>query len=129
MAWRIVQRLRGRTVDVAVIHPVEWRPGHLGLLLAGACCSSSASVPIAFALGLGESGVPVVTGTPLSSITQVGVTGLDAYPLLAIPLFIMAGEVMNTGGVAGPYRRASRPRGSAISPAGWPTWPVSSRTW
>jgi C4-dicarboxylate transporter, DctM subunit len=69
------------------------------VLLAGAVLLILASVPIAFALGLASMAFLWLTGTPLSSITQVGVTGLNTYPLLAIPFFIMAGEVMNTGGV------------------------------
>jgi tripartite ATP-independent transporter DctM subunit len=69
------------------------------VLLAGAVLLILASVPIAFGLGLASMAFLWLTGTPLSSITQVGVTGLNTYPLLAIPFFIMAGEVMNTGGV------------------------------
>ncbi len=68
-------------------------------MLAGAVLLILVSVPIAFALGLASMAFLWLTGTPLSSITQVGVTGLNTYPLLAIPFFIMAGEVMNTGGV------------------------------
>jgi len=69
------------------------------VLLAGAVGLILAGVPIAFSLGLASMAFLWLTGTPLSSITQVGVTGLNTYPLLAIPFFIMAGEVMNTGGV------------------------------
>lgn len=35
-----------------------------------------------------------------SPIIQQGVNGLDSFPLLAIPLFIMVGEVMSHGGIA-----------------------------
>jgi len=69
------------------------------ILLAGAVFITVAGVPIAFALGLSALLFLVLNGIPISSITQVGVTGLSSYPLLAIPFFIMAGEVMNTGGV------------------------------
>jgi len=69
------------------------------VLLAGAVALILVGVPIAFALGLASMAFLWLTGTPLSSVTQVGVTGLNTYPLLAIPFFIMAGEVMNTGGV------------------------------
>ncbi len=69
------------------------------VLLAGAVLLILVSVPIAFALGLASMAFLWLTGTPLSSVTQVGVTGLNTFPLLAIPFFIMAGEVMNTGGV------------------------------
>lgn len=36
---------------------------------------------------------------PLAVIPQQLVAGLDSFPLLAIPLFILAGELMNQGGV------------------------------
>ncbi|KEZ78732.1 TRAP transporter large permease [Salinisphaera hydrothermalis] len=35
-----------------------------------------------------------------SPLIQQGVNGLDSFPLLAIPLFIMVGEVMSHGGIA-----------------------------
>lgn len=69
------------------------------VLLAGVVLLILGGVPITFALGLGSMVFLWLTDMPLSAITQVGVTGLNTYPLLAIPFFIMAGEVMNTGGV------------------------------
>ena len=40
-------------------------------------------------------GAPV----PLTIIPQKMVNGLDSFPLLAVPLFMLAGELMNRGGV------------------------------
>lgn len=57
-------------------------------------------VPIAFALGL--SGVVAVLwsgAVPLVLVAQKVYGSLDSFPLLAIPLFIYAGAVMNEGGI------------------------------
>jgi len=56
--------------------------------------------PIAFALGL-SSVAFVVTNENLSLlfIVQKMFSGTDSFPLLAIPFFIMAGNLMNMGGV------------------------------
>ena len=57
-------------------------------------------VPIAFCLGftglvgLWKSGV-----VTLQLVPQRMFTGLDLFPLLAIPLFILAGELMDAGGI------------------------------
>ena len=59
-----------------------------------------AGVPIAFCLGftgvvgLWKSGV-----VTLQLVPQRMFTGLDLFPLLAIPLFILAGELMDAGGI------------------------------
>ncbi|MBN2859940.1 MAG: TRAP transporter large permease, partial [Sphaerochaetaceae bacterium] len=56
--------------------------------------------PIAFALGL-SSVAFVITNESLSLlfIVQKMFSGTDSFPLLAIPFFIMAGNLMNMGGV------------------------------
>lgn len=59
------------------------------------------TVPIAFALGFaallpGWLGAPTNAGQVVRSI----VTALDSFPLLAVPLFILAGEIMTKGGIA-----------------------------
>ncbi len=60
-------------------------------------------VPIA--LGLGLSGLAaLLTSMPLlpatSTMAQRMATGLDSFALLAIPFFILAGNIMNRGGIA-----------------------------
>ena len=46
-------------------------------------------------------------------IAQRMFTGIDQFPLMAIPFFILAGEMMNTGGdhpgIASLFRRPRRP--------------------
>ncbi len=60
-------------------------------------------VPIAFCIGLSTAltmllsvdAIPVVT-----TVAQRVATGLDSFALLAIPFFILAGQLMNHGGIA-----------------------------
>ncbi|WP_265519193.1 TRAP transporter large permease [Nitratireductor luteus] len=59
------------------------------------------TVPVAFALGYaallpGWLGAPTNPGQVVRSI----VTALDSFPLLAVPLFILAGDIMTQGGIA-----------------------------
>lgn len=60
------------------------------------------SIPIAFALL--AAGLAYFTfgdvGTPPDLILQKFITSASAFPLLAIPFFIMAGEIMNYSGIS-----------------------------
>ena len=57
-------------------------------------------VPIAIAMGLTGFSVIMLRGNiPLEVTAQRFVTGVDSFPLLAVPFFILAGALMNTGGV------------------------------
>ena len=67
-------------------------------------------VPIAFVL-LGSSLVFIfASGNPrlLSAAPQVLFNSLEVYGLLAIPLFILLGEIMNEGGVTSRLISAAR---------------------
>ncbi|MFH5883472.1 TRAP transporter large permease [Halalkalibaculum sp. DA3122] len=60
-------------------------------------------VPVAWTLGI--SGVLTIllsieTITALTTMAQRFVTSLDSFTLLAIPFFILAGQLMNKGGIA-----------------------------
>lgn len=58
-------------------------------------------VPIAFALGItAVIFLILLTDLPLSLMVQQLYLGIDSFPLLAIPLFILAGSLMNTGGMS-----------------------------
>ncbi|HJA76032.1 MAG TPA: TRAP transporter large permease [Candidatus Desulfovibrio gallistercoris] len=66
------------------------------------------SAPIAVAIGLG-----VVTGLyvgdiPPEFMMEKMVSSLDSFPLLAVPFFILAGEVMQKGTMADALLRVSR---------------------
>ena len=57
-------------------------------------------VPIYLALGAaGTAGLFMLKGNPLIVIPQSIFTGAGFFPLLAIPFFILAGELMNRGGI------------------------------
>jgi C4-dicarboxylate transporter DctM subunit len=58
-------------------------------------------VPIAFTIGLaGFIGLVWHGGYPLTIIMQQVLQSVDSFVLLAIPLFILAGALMETGGIA-----------------------------
>lgn len=61
------------------------------------------SVPISFAIAISTL-ITIATTLPLDSaltvVTQKMASGLDNFALLAIPFFILAGNIMNRGGIA-----------------------------
>jgi tripartite ATP-independent transporter DctM subunit len=58
-------------------------------------------MPIAFALGLASISYLAAEGrTPLVIMVQRMTSGLDSFPFLALPLFVLAGHVFSTGGIA-----------------------------
>ncbi|MEM2927096.1 MAG: TRAP transporter large permease [Candidatus Bathyarchaeia archaeon] len=58
------------------------------------------SLPISIALGITSIILVVAeTNLPFLVIAQRMFTGIDSFPLMAIPFFILAGNLMNTGGV------------------------------
>lgn len=57
-------------------------------------------VPIAFSLGIGSLAFLLFEGNiPLMLIAQRLFTGIDSFPFMAIPFFILAGELMNVSGI------------------------------
>ncbi|MGL4241748.1 MAG: TRAP transporter large permease [Beijerinckiaceae bacterium] len=58
------------------------------------------SVPIAFALGLAAMPYFFEKKLPLIALPQVVFDSLDSFVLLAVPLYVLAGRLMMTGGVA-----------------------------
>lgn len=60
-------------------------------------------VPVAWSLGFASFitlTVSVAVGPSATTIAQRMGTGLDSFSLLAIPFFVLAGEIMNRGGIA-----------------------------
>jgi C4-dicarboxylate transporter DctM subunit len=58
-------------------------------------------VPIAFALGASAlAGLWLIEGAPLRIVASRIFGGIDNFSLLAIPFFILAGELMETGGIS-----------------------------
>jgi C4-dicarboxylate transporter DctM subunit len=59
------------------------------------------NVPIAFSMGLASILGLLMKGTiPLVIVPQKIFTGSDSFPLLAVPFFILAGALMDTGGIS-----------------------------
>jgi C4-dicarboxylate transporter DctM subunit len=56
-------------------------------------------VPIYAALGLTGFAAAYVTGSPMGVASQSILNGIDKFPLLAIPAFIFAGNLMEQGGI------------------------------
>lgn len=59
------------------------------------------SIPIGITLGL-ATGIAMwlTSDIPMIMLAQKSVTGLDSFPLLAIPFFILAGALMCNGGIS-----------------------------
>ena len=74
------------------------------ILLVGIVVMIALSVPIAVAIGLSAILATVALlgfdGAILAS-SQRMFTGINSFPLLAIPFFVLAGVLMNNGGIAG----------------------------
>lgn len=60
----------------------------------------AAGIPVAFSLALTSLIVLLIIGdVPLQLIPQRMFTGMDSFPLMAVPFFILAGELMNSAGI------------------------------
>jgi C4-dicarboxylate transporter DctM subunit len=58
------------------------------------------NMPIAFAIGISALVVIFLTGLPIMGVIQQMVTSADAFSLLAIPFFLLAGSIMERGGIS-----------------------------
>ena len=60
-------------------------------------------VPVAYSIGISTTLTILINiaGLPgLTTVAQRMTTGIDSFALLAIPFFVLAGELMNRGGIA-----------------------------
>ncbi len=56
--------------------------------------------PIAYAIGLFAAIIFfVISGVPLKVVPQMMTSAVNSFPLMAIPFFMLAGALMNTGGI------------------------------
>ncbi|MEP4190079.1 MAG: TRAP transporter large permease subunit, partial [Sneathiella sp.] len=62
-----------------------------GLLIIG--------VPVAVSLGLASLVFILTNGMPSVIVLHNMVNGVNSFPLIAIPFFILAGHLMNTAGI------------------------------
>ena len=73
--------------------------GWICLIVLG--ISLALSFPIAMCLGVASfAGVLYTSSDLLVTLPQRFLAGIDSFPLLAIPLFILAGQIMGQGGIA-----------------------------
>ncbi|GAB5374271.1 MAG: TRAP transporter large permease [Acuticoccus sp.] len=78
--------------------PVDWT-GIL-LLLGSFLLLMGLRVPIAFALGLSSLATTLYLGLPLLMVAQRMVNGLNTFTFLAVPFFILVGNIMGEGGIS-----------------------------
>lgn len=73
----------------------------IALLFGLLALSLALSIPIGIALGLSTAITLALTSPiPLTMMAQTCFTGLDSFPLLAIPFFMLAGSLMGYGGIS-----------------------------
>jgi tripartite ATP-independent transporter DctM subunit len=68
------------------------------LLVLSACAYLAIGVPVAFALGLATATALIAADSyPLMVLLKETFTGVDSFPLMAVPFFILAAELMSGG--------------------------------
>jgi C4-dicarboxylate transporter DctM subunit len=65
-------------------------------------------LPIAFSMAVATIVGLFATGTPIEIFIQQLSSGVNSFPFLAIPLFVLAGSLMETGGIANRLIHLSR---------------------
>ncbi|MGB9686325.1 MAG: TRAP transporter large permease, partial [Rectinema subterraneum] len=70
------------------------------ILMGGFALLMVLRVPITFSLALASIATATYLNIPLMAIVQQMVQGVKSFSLLAIPFFIIAGEMMGRGGIA-----------------------------
>ena len=68
------------------------------VLIVSACVFLAIGVPVAFALGLSTAATLILAESyPLMVLLKETFTGIDSFPLMAVPFFILAAELMSGG--------------------------------
>ena len=70
------------------------------LLLGGFVALMLLRVPIAFALGLSSLATALYLQLPMLMVAQRMVNGLNSFTFLAVPFFILVGNIMTEGGIS-----------------------------
>ena len=70
------------------------------ILIGGFTVLCLLGMPVAYALGLATILTAIWIGLPLEAVMLKTSDGMDDFPLLAIPFFILAGAIMAEGGMA-----------------------------
>jgi len=69
------------------------------ILLAIMVSLMALRVPVSISIGIAVLVALIVGDFPLDVIPHLMTDGLDSFPLLAVPFFVLAGNLMNAGGV------------------------------
>ncbi|MGA0598661.1 TRAP transporter large permease [Enterovirga sp. CN4-39] len=72
----------------------------LAILFGGLCVLLALGVPVAFAIGMATLASIAYEGFPLVAFAQKSLTGIDSFPLMAMPFFLLAAELMTGGALA-----------------------------
>ena len=56
-------------------------------------------VPIAYSLGISAAIYLLLEGIPFNIVAEKMYAGMDSFTMVCIPSFILAGNLMNTGGI------------------------------
>ena len=68
------------------------------VLIVSACLFLAIGVPVAFALGMATAATLILAESyPLIVLLKETFTGIDSFPLMAVPFFILAAELMSGG--------------------------------
>lgn len=70
------------------------------ILVGGFTVICLLGMPVAYSLGIAAILTALYTGLPLEAVMLKTSDGMDDFPLLAIPFFILAGAIMAEGGMA-----------------------------
>ena len=76
----------------------------IALLFVGFFALLAYGVPVAYAIGISTTATMLLNIDALPAVATVAqrmTTGIDSFALLAIPFFVLAGELMNRAGIAG----------------------------
>ena len=72
----------------------------LVILLGAFALGIAAGMPVAFAMGIAAASAFLFEGFPMLITFQRAMAGVTVFSLLAIPFFVLAGEIMLHGGIA-----------------------------
>ena len=71
----------------------------IAALIIGLFFALAIGVPIAWGLGISGLACLILMDIPLNTVPQKIFSGMDIFPLMCIPFFILAGEIMAKGGL------------------------------
>jgi len=71
----------------------------IAALIIGLFFTLAIGVPIAWGLGISGLACLILMDIPLNTVPQKIFSGMDIFPLMCIPFFILAGEIMAKGGL------------------------------